>query len=156
MVDARRNTETLGLSWFRPTSRTSSRGGGTVFSCTRVLVVGGTSLRGRGREAPKSPGALELVEASANIGSCKSACVRLGVLFSPLVPSTCAPPSFYRPKKGGYICVMSTALSTSPRSGEYCWSFLSPSAVEHGVGRGCRPYESSDCAQGPSVSCGVS
>ena len=53
----------------------SSRERGTVFSCTGVLVVGGTSLCRRGREAPKSKSVLELIEVSANIRGCESVCV---------------------------------------------------------------------------------
>ena len=37
--------ERTGLSWFRPQGRTSSKGvcERTILSCTRILVVGGTS-----------------------------------------------------------------------------------------------------------------
>ena len=45
-----------------------AKGVSTVLSCTGVPVVGGTSLSGRGSEAPKSLGVLEAIEANANVG----------------------------------------------------------------------------------------
>ena len=69
MVDARDNTMTLDLSWFRSMRPYVQQGGGsTVLSCTRVPIVRGTSLSGRGSEAPKSLGVLEAIEANANVG----------------------------------------------------------------------------------------
>ena len=57
-----------------------------------VLVVQGTSLSKRGREAPKSPDELELIEASANMRRGECVCVRVleglspsSVLLSPLL-----------------------------------------------------------------------
>ena len=68
MVDARGNTMTPNLSWFRPTMLTSNREESTVLFCTGVLLVEGTSLSKRGRETPKSLDELELIETSANMG----------------------------------------------------------------------------------------
>ena len=62
----------------------SSREESIVLSCTGVLVVEGTSLSERGREAPKSLDMIGVIEASANIRSCECecefACVRLSAL----------------------------------------------------------------------------
>ena len=70
MVDARGNTVTHGLSWFRPRGRTSSKGvcEGTVLSCTGGAYSRGYRRDERGREAPKSLLEEKLIEASANIG----------------------------------------------------------------------------------------
>ena len=75
MVDARGNTVTHGLSWFRPRGRTSSKGvcEGTVLSCTGGACSRGYKQGERGREAPKSL-LEEMIEASANIGAQKSVC----------------------------------------------------------------------------------
>ena len=68
MVDARDNTMTPDLFWFRPMRPYVQQGGGsTVLSCTGVPVVGGTSLSERS-EAPKSLDVLEAIEVNANIG----------------------------------------------------------------------------------------
>ena len=76
MVDARGNTKTHGLSWFRPRGRTSSKGvcEGTVLSCTGGACCRGYKQGERGREAPKSLLEEKLIEASANIGAQKSVC----------------------------------------------------------------------------------
>ena len=58
---------TPNLSWFRPMRPYIQQGGSTILSCTGVLIVGGTSLSERGREAPKSLDVLELIEASAKM-----------------------------------------------------------------------------------------
>ena len=65
------------LSWFRPQGRTSSKGvcEGTVLSCTGGACSRGYRRGERGREAPRSLLEEELIEASANIGAQKSACV---------------------------------------------------------------------------------
>ena len=55
-----------------------------------MLIVEGTSLYGRGREAPKSLGVLEVIEVSANIG-------RLRVPLCDYVLAS----SFYRLRRGG-------------------------------------------------------
>ena len=69
MVDARRNIETPGLSWFLPMRPYVQQRRMHCITCTGALVVGDTSLYERGREAPKSlvVGVL-VIEASANIG----------------------------------------------------------------------------------------
>ena len=70
--------------------RTSSREGSTVLSCTGVLVVGGTSLSERGREAPKSLDVLEMIEASANMvrwSASVSVSLRLRVPLPPFIDS---------------------------------------------------------------------
>ena len=102
MVDARGNTMTQDLSWFRPTGPYVQQGGSTVLSCTGVLVIGGTSLSERGREAPKSLDVLELIEASANMGWCECECIRVSFRLPPRVYSR---PSFYRLKEGRVICM---------------------------------------------------
>ena len=108
-----------------------------------MLVVGGTSLCGRGREAPKSLSVLELIETSVNIGR---------VRVRPPFRCVFWPPPFIDQGGEDYTCRISTGSSLPPDPGENSWSFLSPSAVEHGVGRGRRPCESSDCAPSASVS----
>ena len=67
----------MGLSWFWPRGRTSSKG---VCECTVLSCTGGAYSRGykrgeRGREAPKSLLEEKLIEASANIRAQESACV---------------------------------------------------------------------------------
>ena len=54
-----------------------------------VLVVGGTSLTERRREAPKSLDELELIEASANVRRGECVCVRVleGLSPSSVLPS---------------------------------------------------------------------
>ena len=76
MVDARGNTETHGLSRFRPRGRTSSKGvcEGTVLSCTGGACSRGYKRGERGREASKSLLEEKLIEASANIGAQESVC----------------------------------------------------------------------------------
>ena len=65
--------------------------------------------------------------------------------------------SFYRPRRGElHVQDVYGVISSPPDPGENSWSFLSPSAAEHGVGRGRRPCKSFDCARGVSVSCGAS
>ena len=49
--------------------------GALYYLAPGVLVVGDTSLSERGREAPKSLDALELIEASANMGRGECECV---------------------------------------------------------------------------------
>ena len=70
MVDARGNTGTHDLSWFRPWGRTSSKGlcEGTVLSCTGGACSRSYKRGDRGREAPKSLLERRMIEASANIG----------------------------------------------------------------------------------------
>ena len=68
MVDAKRNTVTPGLFWFRPMRPYVQQIRMHCITCTGVLVVQDTSLCGRGREAPKSLGVVVLIETSANIG----------------------------------------------------------------------------------------
>ena len=75
MVDARENTMVSDYPGSGRRGHTSSSVGGTVLSCSGVLAVGGTSLSERGREAPKSLDALELIEASANMGRGECECV---------------------------------------------------------------------------------
>ena len=58
MVDARRNTMTPGLSWFRPMRPYVQQRSVHCITCTEVLVVGVTSFGERGRDAPRSLGAL--------------------------------------------------------------------------------------------------
>ena len=60
----------MGLSWFCPWGRTSSKGvcEGTVLSCTGVACSRGYRQGERGREALKSLLEKELIETSANIG----------------------------------------------------------------------------------------
>ena len=61
----------MGLSWFRPWGRTSSKGvcEGTVLSCTRSARSRGYKRGELGREAPRSLQEKELVEMSAMIAS---------------------------------------------------------------------------------------
>ena len=77
MVDARSNTVTHGLSWFRPWGRTSSKGvcEDTVLSCTVGACSRGYKRGERGREAPKSLLEERLIETSANIRAQMSGCV---------------------------------------------------------------------------------
>ena len=65
--DARGNTVTHGLSWFRPRGRTSSKGvcEGTVLSCTRSACSRGYKRGESGRKAPGSLLEVEGVEMSA-------------------------------------------------------------------------------------------
>ena len=76
MVDARGNTGTHDLSWFRPRDHTSSKGvcEGTVLSSTGGACSRGYKRGKRGREAPKSLLEEMLIETSANIGAQKSVC----------------------------------------------------------------------------------
>ena len=62
--------ERMGLSWFRPRGRASSKGvcEGTVLSCTGGACSRGYKRGERGREAPRSLLEEELCEACANIG----------------------------------------------------------------------------------------
>ena len=64
--DARGNSVTHGLSWFRPRGRTSSKrvGEGTVLSCTRSACSRGYKRGERGRKAPKS-----LLEEGLNVAN---------------------------------------------------------------------------------------
>ena len=75
MIDAKGNTGTHGLSWFRPRGHTSSKGvcEGTVLSSTGGACSGGYKRGERVKEAPKSL-LEEVIEASDNIGAQKSVC----------------------------------------------------------------------------------
>ena len=82
-----------------------------------MLVVGGTSLCERGREAPKTLGVLGLIEASANIGRvrvCACATAR-----SRLVCLSAFRSSFYRLKEGGlHAWGISGVVFFPPESGK--------------------------------------
>ena len=74
--DARDNTVTHDLSWFRPRGRTSSKRvwESTVLSCTGDACSRGYKQCERGREVPMPLLEEELIEVSANIGAQKSIC----------------------------------------------------------------------------------
>ena len=124
----------------------SSREGSTVLSCTGVLVVGGTSVSERGKEAPKSLDVLGVIEVSANIGSCECecefACVR-----------SCVSPSFYRPKEGRITYVHEQwSRLLPPESGENSWRSLRCGAWRRAW---LSSLEAFDHAGNVYLSCGV-
>jgi hypothetical protein len=78
MVDAKQS-ETRGLSWFRPGGRTSSSGvlGGTILLSTGVPVVGRLQAKRERRRGLQVPGEV----AKDVVGELGSECVVCRVLF---------------------------------------------------------------------------
>ena len=97
----------MGLSWFRPRGRMSSKGvcEGTVLSCTRSACSRGYKRGERGREAPKSLLEEGLSVANSDVGArsecvCSESCV-------PREPTDlfkgCPPPPFIDTRRDGYM-----------------------------------------------------
>ena len=139
--------ERMGLSWFRPRGRTSSKGvcEGTVLSCTGGAYSRGYKRGERGREAPKSLLEEELIGASANIGGS----VVLSVVFYRMgrPPRESPPPPFIDTRSGGVHAqeIVEVVVFFPNRGGvvvEHCRRYT----AGYGVWRGSRPWPCGDRA----------
>ena len=155
-VDARGNTVTHSLSWFRPRGHMSSKGvcEGTVLSCTGGACSRGYRRGARGREAPKSLLEEELIEACANIGGSvvlSVAYYRMGPTATPFKGSP--PPPFIDTRRDGVHAQGIVEVIVFPRIAGVQWSNTVGSTLwGHGVGRDSRlGYRSWSCGDRASV-----